>query len=94
MVYLQKLFSQLRESFKVTCYNYSKLTSVRHFLGFSAKLERYLQFNKIIEYLNGLSPDLNSALILCSNLLSDVNDISNEVVAGEKIERLSFCVNR
>ena len=78
-----------KKSFKVTCYNYSKFTSVRHFLGFVAKLERYSQLNKIIEYLNGLSPDLNCELISCSNFLSDVNDISDEVVDG-KSRKIKF----
>ena len=60
--------------------------------GLVAKLERYSQLNKIIEYLmNGLSSDLNCELILCSNFLSDVNDISDEVVAGKSREINFLC---
>ena len=39
--------------------------------------------------MNGLSPDLNSELISCSNFLSDVNDIIDEVAAG-KSRKIKF----
>ena len=78
------------QDFKVTCYNYSKLTSVRHLLGFSAKLEKYSQLNKIIESINKLSPDLNSELISCSKFLADVTDV-NDTNAEQNLKIRFLC---
>ena len=61
--------------FKVVCYNHSKLTSVRHFLGLSAKLETYSQLNDIIEYMENQPPDLNAELLSCSKFLSSLVDL-------------------
>ena len=64
------------EDLKISCNNYSELISIRHFLGFTAKLGEHTQLDAIIEFMKHQVPHTNLELSPCREFLSEVSDIS------------------